>query len=39
MGDIYHQVAWYQSQGLVDKSVDAHKILDLSFVGQKDTGK
>jgi NitT/TauT family transport system substrate-binding protein len=37
--DIYHQVAWYQSQGLVDKSVDAHKILDLSFVGQKDTGK
>ena len=39
VGDIYHQVAWYQSQGLVDKSVDAHKILDLSFVGQKDTGK
>lgn len=32
--DIYHQVAWYQSQGLVDKSVDARKILDLSFIGQ-----
>lgn len=30
--DIYHQVAWYQSQGLVDKTVDAHTILDLSFI-------
>jgi NitT/TauT family transport system substrate-binding protein len=34
VGDIYRQVAWYQSQGLVDKSVDAHAILDLSFVDQ-----
>jgi len=30
--DIYHQVAWYQAQGLVDKSVDAKTVLDLSFV-------
>ena len=30
--DIYHQVAWYQSQGLVDKSVNAGRILDYSFV-------
>jgi NitT/TauT family transport system substrate-binding protein len=30
--DIYRQVAWYQSQGLVDKNVDAKNILDLSFV-------
>jgi NitT/TauT family transport system substrate-binding protein len=29
--DIYRQVAWYQSQGLVDASVDARTILDLSF--------
>ncbi|HZB90307.1 MAG TPA: ABC transporter substrate-binding protein [Stellaceae bacterium] len=33
--DIDHQVAWYQSQGLVDKSVDATSLLDLSFIGQK----
>ncbi|MDB5407822.1 MAG: hypothetical protein JWL84_2734 [Rhodospirillales bacterium] len=30
--DIYRQVAWYQSQGLVDKGVEAKNILDLSFV-------
>ncbi|HUK06421.1 MAG TPA: ABC transporter substrate-binding protein [Stellaceae bacterium] len=30
--DIYHQVQWYQSQGLVDQDVDAKAILDLSFV-------
>jgi len=29
--DIYRQVAWYQSQGLVDRSVEARAILDLSF--------
>jgi NitT/TauT family transport system substrate-binding protein len=29
--DIDRQVAWYQSQGLVDASVDAREILDLSF--------
>ncbi len=32
VGDIYNQVAFWQSQGLVDKSVDAKQILDLSFV-------
>ena len=31
--DIYRQVAWYQSQGLVDQSVDARAILDPSFIG------
>jgi NitT/TauT family transport system substrate-binding protein len=31
--DIYRQVAWYQSQGLVDRSVDAGAILDVSFTG------
>lgn len=30
--DVYHQVAWYQGQGLVDKSVDPKRFLDLSFV-------
>ena len=34
IGDIYRQVAWYQSQGLVEKSVDAKSILDLSFTGE-----
>ncbi len=34
VNDIYHQVAWYQSQGLVDKSVDAKSVLDLSFIGE-----
>ena len=34
--DIYHQVAWYQGEGLVDKSVDAKSLLDLSFTGQAD---
>ncbi len=32
VGDIYNQVAFWQSQGLVDKTVDAKTILDLSFV-------
>jgi NitT/TauT family transport system substrate-binding protein len=31
VGDIARQVAWYQSQGLVDRSVEAGTILDLSF--------
>jgi len=30
--DIHHQVAWYQAQGLVDKSVDPASVLDLSFI-------
>ena len=34
VADIYRQVAWYQSQGLVEKSVDAKSILDLSFTGE-----
>lgn len=32
VGDIYNQVAFWQSQGLVDKTVSAKEILDLSFV-------
>jgi NitT/TauT family transport system substrate-binding protein len=32
VGDVYNQVAFWQSQGQVDKSVDAKAILDLSFV-------
>jgi len=31
--DIHRQVAWYQRQGLVDRSVEANAILDLSFTG------
>jgi NitT/TauT family transport system substrate-binding protein len=34
VSDIYRQVAWYQKQGLVEPSVDAKTILDLSFVGE-----
>ncbi|HUH85565.1 MAG TPA: ABC transporter substrate-binding protein [Stellaceae bacterium] len=34
IGDIYRQVAWYQSQGLVEQSVDAKTILDPAFVGE-----
>lgn len=30
--NVYDQVAWYQSQGLVDKTVQASELLDLSFV-------
>ncbi|MGO8919573.1 MAG: ABC transporter substrate-binding protein [Stellaceae bacterium] len=33
--DVYRQVAWYQSQGLVDKSVVAESLLDLSFGGAR----
>ncbi|HEY7608764.1 MAG TPA: ABC transporter substrate-binding protein [Alphaproteobacteria bacterium] len=32
VSDIYRQVAWYQAQGMVDKSVRAKAILDLSFI-------
>jgi NitT/TauT family transport system substrate-binding protein len=32
VGDIYNQVTFWKSQGLVDQSVDAKAILDLSFV-------
>ena len=30
--DIYHQIAWYQSQGLVPKDVTAASILDYSLI-------
>jgi NitT/TauT family transport system substrate-binding protein len=30
--DIYHQVAWYQSQGLVDKGIDVPAMLDYSLL-------
>lgn len=32
VADIHRQVAWYKSQKLVDPTVDAGAILDLSFV-------
>lgn len=32
VGDVYNQVSFWQSQGLVDQAVDAKAILDLSFV-------
>ncbi len=32
VGSVYKQIAWYQAQGLVDKSVDPAKIIDLSFI-------
>lgn len=32
VGDIYKQVEWLKSQGLVDKSVDPKAFIDLSFV-------
>jgi NitT/TauT family transport system substrate-binding protein len=32
VGDIYKQLAWYQSQGFVDKTVKAADFLDLGFV-------
>ncbi|HLI11738.1 MAG TPA: ABC transporter substrate-binding protein [Alphaproteobacteria bacterium] len=40
VGDVYHQVAWYQAQGLLDKSVSAKSFLDLSFIkGQQDAAQ
>lgn len=32
VGDIYDQVAWFKSQGLIEAGTDARDILDLSFV-------
>ena len=32
VGDIFAQVAWYQSQGMVGASVDPHALIDLSFI-------
>lgn len=39
LDDIPRQVGWYQSMGLVDKSVDARAILDLSFTGGPAAGR
>ena len=40
VGDVYHQVAWYQAQGLLDQGIDAKSFLDLSFIkGQLDLAK
>ncbi len=30
--DIERQIAWYKSQGMVEPSVDARSVIDLSFV-------
>ena len=30
--DIYNQIEWYKSQGLVEASVDPKALLDLTFV-------
>jgi NitT/TauT family transport system substrate-binding protein len=32
VADIAHQIAWYKSQGLINKAVDARVVVDLSFV-------
>ena len=32
VGDIYGQIAWYKSQGMVDAAVDPKALIDLSFV-------
>jgi NitT/TauT family transport system substrate-binding protein len=32
VADIHRQVAWYQAQGMVDKSVSAKAVLDLTFI-------
>lgn len=31
-GDIARQVEWYKAQGLIDQSVDARDVVDLSFL-------
>jgi len=32
VGDVHEQIGWYQSKGLVDRSVQPDRIIDLSFV-------
>ena len=32
VADVTRQIAWYKSQGLIDKAVDARTVLDASFV-------
>lgn len=31
IADIGRQIAWYKSQGLIDKTIDARAVVDLSF--------
>jgi NitT/TauT family transport system substrate-binding protein len=31
VADIERQIAWYKLQGMVEQSVDAHGVIDLSF--------
>lgn len=32
VADVVRQIAWYKSQGLIDKAVDARAVVDASFV-------
>ena len=32
VADVARQIAWYKSQGLIDKAVDARTVVDASFV-------
>lgn len=32
VADVARQIAWYKSQGLIDKAVDARSVVDASFV-------
>jgi NitT/TauT family transport system substrate-binding protein len=32
VADVVRQIAWYKSQGLIDKAVDARTVVDASFV-------
>src|SRR6187401_3674515 len=32
VADVARQIAWYKSQGLIDKAVDARAVVDASFV-------
>ena len=32
VADVARQIAWYKSQGLIDKAVDARTVIDASFV-------
>ena len=32
VADVARQIAWYKSQGLIDKAVDARNVVDASFV-------
>jgi hypothetical protein len=32
VADVARQIAWYKSQGLIDKAVDTRTVVDASFV-------